>query len=899
MRIQHNRGDIYLGNQLNLKNGQFFWSYVNKEKNDHSYSQGQLYIKDPSSTELLPIDKGAIKFQGFITFPLYKSDFLSNTNKELYLKFQHCRPGDFFIFNINNTQLDWNETFNKGDILLITDCKYEYGGKGFRDILKAFEYIRIPGSVITSTDLDTENLNEAINKLSFRLKYNGEISNYNEFNNAEKKLGYFYVITVENLSFLSNQFESSKLRNPNNNLQLTLEIGDFILWNSSKWEIIPNITKTSYIPNTNEIERVISFEDYHKKLLEQSKTIKEAIDTLNVTKAGLDSNGKIPYSELPEELRSGLVFKGKFYPIKDITGDLSDKNNQNDWPEITDKQHGLFWIVDCQGYTNIQYQDKDHENRILELNTSDWIIWNPSEQWFDVVDNSDRLSAIEVTIPNIDSNDKRTLVGTVGLASDGKIEIKLKGNQIILNATNLIAQDPNNPGKKHYLPMYTGDNDQVITPTLVHQDEEILQVDENLQVGNNKKGQLTTIYGNLNLESFVGASSTTLQDPAFIYSTTLSKPSDNSTVHRFTKLLASLRRRYIKSNKDEITVYLPDATSNLLAAFYDDLLIPNYYTKVKEDGYITDTLTADFIYNKTESYVNIGAGRLTAEDNETGEITFYSKTSDNKVGGFYTEYHSVYTGTDKGSNQKEHLLNRTKDKTHLVINPTVLEDEIETFVKMPTRSGTLVVWEDLIELLGNNGVPLMIPAWEQLSFREGTRIGLDTSPITIKINRPSHDNTKISRTNDLNRNYGEGIKSTWSYIGSNHENSLQSERGTKDDVVSFDSWLESQRSIATNESFIIPSTYRKDGNSKVNTETSEYTSDENETKKDTYGKNKSNGNYQRILPSRSIYPHDITYYDPYNGKLIPQDVKTKDVEMPAVGGVLLTSQSRIDGGTTL
>lgn len=53
--------------------------------------------------------------------------------------------------------------------------------------------------------------------------------------------------------------------------------------------------------------------------------------------------------------------------------------------------------------------------------------------------------------------------------------------------------------------------------------------------------------------------------------------------------------------------------------------------------------------------------------------------------------------------------------------------------------------------------------------------------------------------------------------------------------------------------------------------------------------------YQRILPSKSIYASEPQYYDPITGKAIPQNV-IKDVEMPAEGGVLLTSRSRIDGG---
>ena len=215
---------------------------------------------------------------------------------------------------------------------------------------------------------------------------------------------------------------------------------------------------------------------------------------------------------------------------------------------------------------------------------------------------------------------------------------------------------------------------------------------------------------------------------------------------------------------------------------------------------------------------------------------------------------------------------------------------------MPCDDGTLLLWEDIQMLLGR-GVPLMIPAWESMHHDVHDFVGLSTSPITIKLNRKKSGWETTDRVNDLSENYGDGDKSTWSYIDSNKEGSLQNDtRGSIDDVVSFDSWIESQRAIATKEAFIIPSTAKVDGVSKMDPVTLEVTEDPNEVKNDKYGRDKKGGKYQRILPSRTLYPDEVTYYDALTGDLIPQDTTSKDVEMPAVGGVLLTSRSRIDCG---
>jgi hypothetical protein len=259
---------------------------------------------------------------------------------------------------------------------------------------------------------------------------------------------------------------------------------------------------------------------------------------------------------------------------------------------------------------------------------------------------------------------------------------------------------------------------------------------------------------------------------------------------------------------------------------------------------------------------------------------------------------------DAMSEVTEHFLNREKltSRTHLVINPYIIsQTELENFVKMPRGSGTLLLWEDFFMIFGNPGIPLVIPVWEHMHYAGFDFVGLSNSPVSIKINRPKKDPVDVDRTNDLAKNYGPGDKSTWSYISSSKKGSLQDKlRGNIDDVVSFDSWLEAQRSVATKEAFILPSTSTTDSlSTQAVSTTNEITKDPNEKVNDAYGKDRAGGAFQRILPSRTLYKDDSTYYDWHTGELIPQNTTDKDVEMPAVGGVLLTTKSRIDCGIYL
>lgn len=896
--LVHSRGDVHLGNKKNLKNGQIFLSYINTDQltsNQHSYSQGQLWSKDPSSEKLVEIANArsidSLIFKGYID-KSFSGDFI-NASEEYQADFKHCHEGDFWIFKEDNLK-DFTEPFYKKDILLITKAIYKETVEGpFRESLKDVQYIRIAVSNA-----------EDVQRLNYKLQYCGEFSNLQTFYDLKKQKGNLYIATAP-VSILKTCFdlEETDLRYPpEENKFVKILLGDFVWWNGEKWEIIPSgydykASKIAYTPNEKSIDTIKTFEDWQKELLKTPENVQEALDILNTTKAQLDENGKVSYSQLPDALKNSLSLQGKFYPIISRTENQNDPNNQNPWPETEDGSEmlsGYYWIVDCYKKQNVQYIDKTQPNRVIELNDGDWIVWVEATNQFEVLDNSDRVTSIDVINP--DNLNKTSLTGNVGIVGEG-INVSVSGNNVKLSFDgDVLTQDPTTgDGPPGYFPIYGPKKNQLVASELYQTVTEIVSR-YHFQIGSSIESKNLKTFGNIGIIKTPGTTATTYINN-FLYFETLTLTKKNKTVARTTQLKASDRNNFIE--KDEILdIRLPEVSSLLVGITENDSLTSDYFTKTSFDGFITDTLLSEVAYtdknfaeNSQEGFENVGIGRLASEDVDIGELTFFAKTK-SKSQGFYTK--STNTSHSSQSSRLEHFLNRNaKAKTHLIINPTTLEEEAETFVQLPFISGTLITWEEAKLLVGlHNGIPLMIPVWEEMEFHQGKFVGLDTSPITIRINRSAHDSVKINRTNDLSK-AAYGKDSAWSYINSSKENSIQDEERTSiDDFVSFDAWVESQRAVVSKEAFILPATSTQDGESTLDMQMMHHSDDLRETVYKDYSRVK----YQRILPSRTLYKDEPVYYDPVSGALIAQNVTSKDIEMPAVGGVILTSRSRIEGG---
>lgn len=947
LKLKHSRGDI---NSLDkeLENGQIFLSYVNDNPTSsdfgHSFSKGQLWaqIKRNGTDVDKPMEIAnarsinSLMFKGYLNSE-FNGDFLNSPDTEK----NHCHEGDFWIFSEtvelenpeNKQEYFYKENFYKGDILFVTGTTFEkVENSKFADKLTSISYEKIPlANADALHDLTTDNLQKTLDELSYRLRYRGEFSSVEDLDKLSKQVGNTYIATKPLV--LSNiRFEKGSLRDVPGKERVSLIPGDLIFYNGSKWVIIPsgqNAETLLYNPDKNKIDSITTFSEWHKEEFKNLKTTKEALDFLASTKAQLDEKGKVPFSQLPESLHNSLSLQGKFYPITSLDKLKDDPDNQNPWPDLENRFPGAYWIVDCKGKVDVRYADKENPQRILELNTGDWIVWVETTEKdglgnikevkrFEVIDNSDRITSIDVTTTT--DQKEHPLRGNVGIKSKDKINLEIENeNDIVISGDNLVSQSAEGNGERDYLPVYTGNLNELAVSRL-HQERnnlgEILKLvsEINFQIGQRWNNRNLDSFGNIGIRYNDGQGTLTTHKNNWLFFETSLLDKKNNTFFRTTNLRASERTNNLKEGEN-LDIILPEESALLVGILEDEVLAANYVTKTTFDGFIKDSLNSEitdedifplsrskmdallsseeFRDNFEEGFFNIGIGRLAAEDTETGEITFYGKSKDGLNRGFYTQFHSFNNSGSSVGTLIEHWLDRVSIRTKLVINPTVLEDAIETFVKMPTESGTLLTWAELGRVFGSPGTPLMIPAWEEMNFREGKFIGLDTSPITIRINRPKHDNVDIDRHCDLEDTFVPNP--AWSYIDSNKEGSLQDKKRTsEDDIVTFDSWLEAQRAVASKEAFILPSTSTRDGESTLNER--HFYEGSDEPYEEGYGKDTHGGKYQRIMPSRTLYKEEPVYFDPITGKLIKQDITTKDVEMPAVGGVLLTSRSRIEGG---
>mgnify|MGYP006873028270 CR=1 FL=1 len=904
--VQLSRGDINKLNSKNLKNGQLFWSYVNNNptlSNNHTYSKGQLWIKDPSSDNLIEISNRrgneAMKFQGYIDLN-FNGDFI-NADEYTQQKFRHCHIGDFWIFKVSKYE-GFTETFLKGDILLVVDTVYEKSDETtFKENLKSVTYIKIPGSTLTTEDSDLEAtaISEAVVELQQRLLYQGEIESSVDFFNKPKKKGHLYVFTKQ-LQFTTAQLIGPDFRYTETGL-LQVKYGDLTFFNGENWILIPSGQDAADVfYESPELE--LDFEgDDVETTIQSLGNVKETLDFLINKKAQLGSDGKILYNQLPESVKSGLFIQGVFNPIIDTAVDKNLETNQNNWPTSKNLHTGFFWIVDCADLQNVQYVDKTKNSRVVELNTGDWIVWIEDKDQFDVVDNSERLTEILVQVA---TDVQKRLSGSVGLATTGKIKLSILGNTILLSGESLLSQ-LNEFGKKNYLPMY-GDTENNLINSSIHQDKDVVIVDVDFQTGSIENTRKNQTFGDVVISKTTSSSTTGFENHGITFESILQN--NLQTVERTTRLLPSVLSSRLKTDQviDDVSVFLPEVTSTLLGVLGVNELSKNYLPKSFESGIVTDSLISEiFDINNTllnseseQGLVNIGLGRLATEDLDTGEVTFYAKSKNrtNDVLGFYTQLHTLLVDSKNTKDYIEHLLdlNKITSKTTVRQNELVTKNARNISVFLPSNSGILTTREEVLSTYSDYGEFLTIPFWNYQLFEDEVTLGFVSSPISVKVNRAKKGIEQDDLKNDLSQNYGPDKKTTWSYINAQNHTTVQNYNfGILDSSLFVDAWFEVKRNITSFESFSLPVTTLKDKNKKINTNTLETLENvEDELYQDF---NKEDGFFQQILPSKTIYKDNVNYFDPFTGESIKQ-VVDKDVEMPATGGVLLTSTSILDGG---
>ena len=890
-QISQARGDINKVSLEDLENGQLFWAYKNNiaaSSNGHSWSEGQLYIKQGGSLIKITTTRSnnSLKLVGIIT-EAFDGDFINAQEDSLY---RRCQEGDVFLFETVSKSNNWKYQFKKGDFLVITKAIYEKDESNtyYGSNLKEVDYIRVPSSFFDKegSDLGSTDVSDAIKELEIRLNYKGEIFSNDEMDTAEKKKGNLYLLKSP-LIFTQDQVTLAA-NNGRNYLGNYVKgrSGDFIFWNGANWTLIPTglvAADVPFTPNKDSIDSVATFEEFHKNLLKNATNLQEAIELLNLHKAPLNQYGKIPFSVLPESVTTGLSFQSKFYPITNVSKDPNDPKNQNEFPvpidengnELESWMSGWFYIVDCEGYKNVQYLDTI-TNKIIELNTGDWIVWNGKEghNHFEVIDNSDRITSVEVTTS---SGEKAILLGNIGFRSENEdIKLTVDEDTIVLD----LAGDTaflGERGKVNHLSKF-GSEKELVNTEVIEKDGRLYVGDDTI-IGSKDASKNLEVFGDARIGWSTGSSTSDYVNHVLEFSSILA----DGEIERSTKLSASL-----EGEDTDVTVVLPDTDSFLIYKHKVDKLESSYLTKVNGDNSITDSFVKE-----TTGDVNIGQGQTTSEKLRSATLSFYGKSNDEYPGGFYDTIREINDPKSDLKSSIEKFLQENSTHTDLTINPYVLQQGKNTEVVMPRVSGTLITFHEILNLMGDRvGEDLMLPSW-RLDYNSNGEIvlGLGRSPVRTRVNEVHSGLGTQDRSNDLNKDYGEGrLKTTWSYKLSDKTGSTQEGRPEfeKNDLLTFDAWVDVQRSVASKEAFILPSTAVRDTSRFADPRNPDFEIKDPAGTEIDYTKS-GKAPHSRFVPSKTVFKDDAAYFDVF-GKEVPQEV-SKTFELPAESGVLATHNS--------
>jgi hypothetical protein len=965
--IQVSRGSLKAKGPENLLRGELFWVPANKSNDSTNtyrkdsrfpYDTGTLYIGRPSLSDSnvyeapIPIAgerayKGMV-FRGFLTDE-------ENITDE---RFKFVREGDFFIFN--NDAVGGNfkdiDDFVKGDILLITNAEYDISPDLLDNVGEArnVEYLRFNGSggwakytkYSHEEHPDVTNVKMALDELyGTKLEYHGRIEedySYGEVmtfqSTAKDKLnaGSLFLVTKDGLSFSGKNIKGEATT-------WISQKGDFVIWQNddAEWILIPSgytdaeeidFDPTEAIQQQQAVGTFTEDDNEHINSTAALTNVKEALNYLLSHKAMLDSNGKVPLSQLHSTVLGSMQYMGTWNPINDAKG-VDNPDFQNEWPsgrvtdEITGDEEGSgtgnasgrgnkagdYYIVKVNPLVaNVKYYDKDSTpvgdvySRCEEINNGDWIVYQvdpaTKEASWQIIDNSDSITALNFFINGThatgeaDYAEETTEVSIVGnptMAATDKLVLWQQDNKINIAGVRLIDQDKNDPNRNSedkYLPVYTGNTDTIKRSSIqnylsaLYGNTYVTQTNSNLLIGGPSDSYNEYIYGDiyirpkLVLKEGVNVNENTgikfeviTEQGSTAYNTSTLRPSDDQV--------------------NGADIYLPTKSSRIVGKLAGVTLLKNRLTKVSandDNDYIDNSSIEEHMHHSvsTPNYVDIDVASVEfhapivdVNNVETRHITLGQKSNlnpDASNGGDFTE---------DGRLLEDELL------SEIFAHPGQTTSHVTNY--MPAESGVLVNNTDLNKLFKGQtntlpvyGEPMTFPGEseprttlvdskiEQVSsslfeslFNTVSRIGQETRTLGEKAN-VSSDHYFDSRDADFVKEvYGD-------FEYDENHNKVYKNVGTPDNVNIKTDTIIGETAIGPNGRYI--STPRS----------------LMVTKSLVLGN--SNTNSTHVVPGRTLFPHSNQYRYAKDESRIPE--KDVYVEMPAVSGVLLTDNSRIDGG---
>lgn len=718
IEIKTSRGDIATRvAEVPLSEGELFFQIKN-DSNQFSnlpYSEGELLIGLPSLDRSdknyeVVADRRTLKAlvcKGYLTDEEDSSDEI----------FKHVSVGDFFIWKNKATKgyFGLTDKFKQGDLLVVLTANkdrmnntIDFSYKRFTTGVYSAEVLDYKKNISSEALNSVDNVRDAIDTVNKNsLHYKGTIdSSFSYIITNEREIGSLYSIIADGVVFNS----GSK--------QFTTMFGDLVIYQGEDtgWVKISTGVKASNISiNLKDLIFNPTFEKSHVESLKATSNIQELLYYLSQNKAQINSEGKVPLSQLPDTILGSLRWQGVWNPIKNKES-WNKEQGQNYWPGFTFDNDGsvlslptigYFWIVQTDDfYVNIPYVDKDSKTvdglytRTVELNKGDWVVYTADTDTidyntafgghFEIIDNSDRVRLVRFLVNSYISNDElvptsespedkvgEVTIGTthkIGLYKDSKGDVKIGG-------IRLIDQSPLKDSKPLRIPRYIDalEGTDTVEPGSILDTDQLLTIFNNLNVGSQFDSKLTTLWGNLHLKP---NSNGLLEDGT----------TSEIVIFREENHQLFAQTLHFKKFESGSIVQFPDASSELSAFLDREEYKPNYLLKRKiVDGKLTEYFTdSNLEEHLGSSVMELHLKEFTVPENlNTLSVTFGDIFDPKEIetDGIPTDLRKAVVHIDD-------------------------EQEGNTEVTLPVKSGRLLTIERFNELL-SNGEPDWIPIFAE------------------------------------------------------------------------------------------------------------------------------------------------------------------------------------------
>ena len=718
IEIKTSRGDIATRvAEIPLSEGELFFQIKNDSNQFPKlpYSEGELLIGLPS------LDKSDKNYEVIADRRTLKAlvckGYLTDEEDSSDEIFKHVSVGDFFIWKNKATKgyFGLTDKFKQGDLLVVLTANkdkmnntIDFSYRRFTTGVYSAEVLDYQKNINSEALKNADNVRDAIDTVNKNsLHYKGTLdSTYNYAVQNEREIGSLYSIINDGVEFNSGAKKFSTM------------FGDLVVYQgeTTGWVKISTGVKASNISiDLKDLAFNPTFEKSHVEALKAVSNIQELLYYLSQNKAQINSEGKVPLSQLPDTILGSLRWQGIWNPVKNKES-WKKEEGQNYWPGFTFDTDGsvlnlptvgYFWIVQTEdSFINIPYVDKDSVTsdgvytRTIELNKGDWVVYTADGDsvdyktafggHFEVIDNSDRVRLVRFLINSYVSNKElvptsespEDKVGEVTLGTTHKIGLyKDPNGEVKIGGIRLVDQSATVDSKPLRIPRYIDalEGTDTIEPGSILDTNQLLTIFNNLNVGSQLDSKLTTLWGNLHLKpNFNGL----LEDGT----------TSEIVIFREENHQLFAQTLHFKKFESGSIIQFPDASS-AIAAFLDrEEYKPNYLLKRKiVDGQLTEYFTDSNLEEHLDSSVmELHLKDLTVPENiNTLSVTFGDVFNPKEI-------------DDKGV---------SKDLRKTIVH---IDDEQEgnTEVTLPVKSGRLLTIERFNELL-SNGKPDWIPIFAE------------------------------------------------------------------------------------------------------------------------------------------------------------------------------------------